>query len=339
MREIASNLVMPKSTIADIIKKYGETANIDVRGKSPGRPKTVTARNQRVLVKICKSGRRNTLRAITSQWNRECGMQVSRECCRKYIRKSGLKFYKVCIIILFCKKDMKNYCFKQAKEKPLLTEIQKQRRLIWAKSKRSWTYQDWSKVIFSDEAKFDVCVGDHRKRVIRNKTETFHKDCIKRIVKFPKGIMVWGCMSAGGMGSLKFIDGTVNADKYQQILENTLLPSITKLFPNRDCIYQQDGASCHTAKSTKKWFGDHNVRVLSWPASSPDLNVIETVWHKMKQQLRNHPQRTIPELRAKLQEIWSSFTLENCEALVKTMPARIQAVIKAKGDVTSYQLG
>lgn len=28
-------------------------------------------------------------------------------------------------------------------------------------------------------------------------------------------------------------------------------------------------------KSTKKWFVDHDVRVLSRPASTPDLNVIE----------------------------------------------------------------
>lgn len=143
-------------------------------------------------------------------------------------------------------------------------------------------------------------------------------------------------MSEAGMGRLHFIDGIVNAAKYQEILANTLLPTIADLYPDGNCIYQQDGASCHTAKSTKKWFGDHDVNVLSWPSSSPDLNVIETVWHKMKQHLRNHPQRIIPELRVKLQEIWNSFTRENCQALVKTMPARIQAVIKAKGDVTSY---
>lgn len=58
------------------------------------------------------------------------------------------------------------------------------------------------KVIFSDIAKFDVCIDDHRKKVIRNKTKTFHIDCIKRIVKFPKDIMVRGCMIARGESSL-----------------------------------------------------------------------------------------------------------------------------------------
>lgn len=108
IRQISRDLVIPTSTVSDIVKKYGETATTDIRGKSPGRPRIVTVRNQRALVKICKSGRRNTVRHITTQWNTECGIKVSRECCRKYIHKSGLKFYKVCIITLLFQK---NYFF------------------------------------------------------------------------------------------------------------------------------------------------------------------------------------------------------------------------------------
>lgn len=148
--------------------------------------------------------------------------------------------------------------------------------------------------------------------------------------------MIWGCMSNNGLGMLQFVDGTINATKYQEILEKNLLPSATKLYRDVPFIFQQDGASCHTAKTTKKWFGDHDIQVLAWPSSSPDLNVIETLWHHMKRALRNSPQRTIPALKAKIQEIWNSFTPEYCKSLVETMSKRIKAVIAAKGDVTSY---
>ncbi len=30
----------------------------------------------------------------------------------------------------------------------------------------------------------------------------------------------------------------------------------------------------HSAKTTSKWFADHNITVLDWPANMADLNVI-----------------------------------------------------------------
>jgi transposase len=93
--EILQILDVPKSTVGDIIKNYAETGELKVKGKSPGRPRIVTQRSQRNLIKICKKNRRNTLRDITAQWNDESGTNLSRECCRKWIHKSGLSFYKV----------------------------------------------------------------------------------------------------------------------------------------------------------------------------------------------------------------------------------------------------
>ncbi|KAJ8969568.1 hypothetical protein NQ314_001689 [Rhamnusium bicolor] len=57
------------SAIDEIMKLYGETASVNVRRKSYGKPKLVSPREQRVLVQISKSNRRATLREITAQWN------------------------------------------------------------------------------------------------------------------------------------------------------------------------------------------------------------------------------------------------------------------------------
>lgn len=96
IREVADELHIPKTTVWNIIKHYGKTGSIlDKKGKSPGRPKLVSDRNKRLLVKLCKKGRRNTLRQITAEWNQETGLNLSRECCRHWIHKCGLKFYKV----------------------------------------------------------------------------------------------------------------------------------------------------------------------------------------------------------------------------------------------------
>lgn len=96
IRKVADELNIPKTTVWNIIKNYGETGILlEEKGKSPGRPKVVSERNRRALVKICKKGRRNTLRQITADWNEETQLSLSRECCRNWIHKSGLHFYKV----------------------------------------------------------------------------------------------------------------------------------------------------------------------------------------------------------------------------------------------------
>jgi transposase len=74
VRNIANDLDVPKSTVGDIIKNYAETGELKVKGKSPGRPRIVTQRSQRNLIKICKKNRRNTLRDITAQWNDESAL-------------------------------------------------------------------------------------------------------------------------------------------------------------------------------------------------------------------------------------------------------------------------
>lgn len=75
-------------------------------------------------------------------------------------------------------------------------------------------------VLFSDESKFNVCVRDNPKRVIRTKNKAFHKDYLKRTVMFASEMMIWCCMSIKRVGDMHFINGTVNAEKYQEIPKN-----------------------------------------------------------------------------------------------------------------------
>ncbi len=142
-------------------------------------------------------------------------------------------------------------------------------------------------------------------------------------------------MSSAGVGPLCFLKSTFNADIYQELLENFMLPSADQLYGDADFIFQQDLTPAHTAEDTKSWLNDHGVGVLDWPANSPDLN-IENLWSIIKRKMRNKRSNNADELKATVKETWASIPPQQCHKLITSMPRRIEAVIKTKGAPTKY---
>uniref|UniRef100_A0A8C1MEZ4 tRNA-specific adenosine deaminase 1 n=1 Tax=Cyprinus carpio TaxID=7962 RepID=A0A8C1MEZ4_CYPCA len=93
------------------------------------------------------------------------------------------------------------------------------RRFLWAKAHLKWTVAKWKTVLWSDESKFEVLFGKLGRHVIRTKEDKDNPSCYQRSVQKPASLMVWGCMSACGMGSLHIWKGTINAERYIQVLE------------------------------------------------------------------------------------------------------------------------
>ncbi len=65
-------------------------------------------------------------------------------------------------------------------------------------------------------------------------------------------------------------------------------------------------APAHSAKTTSKWFADHDITVLDWPANMPDLNPIWNLWDIFKRKMRNSRSNNPDELKA--QKCLSSAT-------------------------------
>ncbi len=91
-------------------------------------------------------------------------------------------------------------------------------------------------------------------------------------MKFLKSVMIWGAVTSAGVGPLCFIKSRVNAAVYQEILEHFMLPSsFTEMLI---CFSSRTLAPAHSAKSTSKWFAEHDITVLDWPDNMPELNSI-----------------------------------------------------------------
>lgn len=91
-------------------------------------------------------------------------------------------------------KDLKLPCHRTPM-KPLLMEKMMKQRLEFCKRYQHWTPEDWRRVVFSDESTFKVI--PRRQRLVRRPSgsDRFSSKYTVKTVKFPAGVMVWGCFS------------------------------------------------------------------------------------------------------------------------------------------------
>ena len=116
--------------------------------------------------------------------------------------------------------------------------------------------------------------------------------------------MFWGCISGKyGKGEGLFWEKewkTITKLTYQ---EHTL-PMVWKYFFNHPGLrFQQDGGPGHTA--AVQYLANRGIELIFWPAFSPDLSPIETMWKRMKDilsQLDPKVHRSYPRLRRAVQE-------------------------------------
>jgi transposase len=203
-------------------------------------------------------------------------------------------------------------------------------RLSFAKSFEDWTADDWSKVLFADETIFpNVFAG--QQWCLRRKNEEMLPENLADKVSHPLGINAWGCMSAGGVGTLMTFEETLDGAYMLKILKSCLLESRDKLFPAGDWYFQQDHARSHIDSKVERWLFDKNIPLIVMPPYSPDLNPIELVWAQMKKNVHNRFTKTIQELEDAVIEEWKALPIDFLRNVVHSMPERIQKVIKSNG--------
>ena len=154
------------------------------------------------------------------------------------------------------------------RKKPLVSSKNKKKRLEFANRYVIWTYENWAKVFFSDESKFNLFGNDGKNNVKRRIGERLSAMCTKKTVKFGGGsVMVFGMFSSQGTTPFVRLQTRVNAQIYKNIVQDHVVPILQNSGFDR-ATFMQDNAPYHKAKVvmsylseqvSKLWIGHRKI--------------------------------------------------------------------------------
>ena len=221
--QISKQIGVNSSSVQRTIRKFNSEGIYGNRKKS-GRPRKTTARDN------------NTIKRIVAR----CPTSSCKKLRANLFRKGA-----DLSISTISRKLSKEFGFKSCKpaKKPKLTPLMKRKRLEFAKKHLHWTFDDWGKVLLSDESAFQQLVVRH-KHVRRPVAKRFDQKYTTATTKHPPSQMIWGAMSKNGTAGLYVLatGTTMNRPKYVELLKNKLLLHMTV---HSTTIFMHDRAPCH----------------------------------------------------------------------------------------------
>lgn len=130
-RSIGKQLILPYSTVRNIIVKFQETGSVKNKPRCGG-PRKLTADDIDVLehsVLEDRESRCEPLADITKKLN-NAGSSVSQTTVRRALKKAGIKCHPAVV-------------------KPYVSESNAAKRVAWCKERLNWKVKDWEKVCWS----------------------------------------------------------------------------------------------------------------------------------------------------------------------------------------------
>jgi len=254
------NQCWKSSSIIKIYQRSQESGTPSNSRWSGRRPIFIQEEKARLEVFITRDSRTRRL-----SWDEVC-LEMGYACCPRTVKAvmEGLGYHR--------RVPRRRFVIRPA-NKPL--------RVAWCQARLNWTYEDWMRVLWTDESTFSTVGFGNRPWVTRKASEEYHANCVDATFESGRqSRMVWGGFCGTMRSKLVLIPSKAKVDSslyVTHIMHPNLVP-----FWHRCCeeygwvTVVEDEAPGHKGFSTR--YRDLNqMETTCWPAQSPDLNLIENL--------------------------------------------------------------
>lgn len=317
-RVVAETLQTGQNVISRLWSRYRTTG--DVAERHTGRNRITTPRQDRFLQNMARRQPNITAMQMVQRLQSDHQLLVSDQTARRRLHEAGLHSRRPLRV-------------------PALRRGNRGRRLLWAREHFAWSDEQWSMVLFSDESRFGFHPDSRRLRVWRVPGRRSRLQHPQEVHSYQGGtIMVWAGIRMGARTDLIWIRGNMNALKYRnEVVEPVIIPHRVQM--GQEFQLMHDNARAHTAQLVSTVLREHAVRVMDWPAQSPDMNPIEHAWDMLQRRaMVNFSPNLMTEeqLFLHLKRTWDLIPQLDLDNLILSMNNRCRTLINVRGGNTDY---
>ncbi|GFW40309.1 uncharacterized protein TNCV_1018671 [Trichonephila clavipes] len=160
----------------------------------------------------------------------------------------------------------------------------------------------------------------------------------------PEKLTVWCALWAGGIIRPYFFKNdeghnvTVNGDRYRAMITNFFIPELNN-HDVQELWFQQDGATCHTARAAidllKDTFGDRLISRfgrVNWPPRSCDLTPLEYfLWGYVKSLVCADKPQTLDHLEDNIRRVIADIRPQMLEKVIENWTSRLDYIRASRG--------
>ncbi|GFV71326.1 putative transposable element [Trichonephila clavipes] len=198
------------------------------------------------------------------------------------------------------------------------------------------------RILFRDEAHFWLN-GYVNKQNCRIGSESNPQVYIETSLH-PEKLTVWFALWAGGIIGPYFFKNdeghnvTVNGDRYRALITNFFIPELNN-HDDQELWFQQDGATCHTARATidflKDTFGDRLISrfgPVNWPPRSCDLTSLDYfLWGYVKSLVYADKPQMLDHLEDNIRRVIADIRPQMLEKVIENWTSRLDYIRASRG--------